>query len=201
MPEMFVKKLDKPQIIALFTIIIDGTKLGIAVADLFTGHLQYLDSVMKRVYIHSILLCILGLLGIICSILLFIKRFQEQRTNIIIFWLCQKGIGVFHQIFFALDIILAVTEKTDSSTTRIVVILALLTLVIIEIVLIIFIVKYYQSAESIEDQSVATRPNYLAQLSITELFGNAGSQTSIICTDPIALAASMAASNTNNSNC
>ena len=152
-------------------------------------------------YIHSILLCILGSLGIICSILLFIKRFQEQRTNIIIFWICQKGTGIFHQIFFALDIILAISERTSSSTTRIVVILALIILVIIDILFIIFIVKYYQSSESIEDQSAATRPNYLTQLSITGLFGDPGSPTSIVSTDPIALAASMTASNTNNSNC
>ena len=46
--EIFIVNLDRLQIIAILTIIIDGTKLGVAVADIFTGHLQYLDSVMKR---------------------------------------------------------------------------------------------------------------------------------------------------------
>lgn len=46
--DIFVKNLDRLQIIALLTIIIDGTKLSVAVSDIFTGHLQYLDSVMKR---------------------------------------------------------------------------------------------------------------------------------------------------------
>lgn len=44
----FLKNFDRLQIIALFTIIIDSTKLAVAVTDIFTGHLQNLDSVMKR---------------------------------------------------------------------------------------------------------------------------------------------------------
>lgn len=151
-------------------------------------------------YIHSILLSILGSLGIICSILFFIKRVQEYRANFIIFWLCQKGTGVFHQIFFGLDIFLAVNEKTNSSATRIVALIALVSLVIIDILFIIFIVKYYQSAESIEDQSIVSRPNYLTQVSITGLFGDPGSPTSIVSTDPMTLAASMTSSNIENSN-
>lgn len=46
--EFFIKNFDRLQIIAFLTIIIDGTKLSVAVADIFTGHLHYLDSVMKR---------------------------------------------------------------------------------------------------------------------------------------------------------
>lgn len=108
-----------------------------------------------------------------------------------IFWIVQKGIGVFHEIILALDIILAISAKTSSTTARLIVILVLITLVIIDILFIIFIVKYYQSAESVEDQSAATRPNYLTEISITGLFGDPGSPTSIIITDPMTLAASM----------
>lgn len=150
-------------------------------------------------YIHSILLCILGSLGIICSILFFIKRVQKYRANIIILWLCQKGTGVFHQIFFGLDIFLAVNKNTNSSLLRIVTLVALVTLVIIDILFIIFIVKYYQSAESVEDESIVSRPNYLTQVSISALFGDSGSPTSIVSTDPMTLAASMTSSNTGNS--
>jgi hypothetical protein len=46
--EIFVKSLDQLHIIALFTLIIDGTKLSVAISDVFLGHLQNLDSVMKR---------------------------------------------------------------------------------------------------------------------------------------------------------
>ena len=152
-------------------------------------------------YIHSILFCILGSLGLICSLLLFIKRFKEQRTNIIIFWICQKGTGIFHQIFFAVAIFLAVNEETDSFLIKTISIIVLFTLMIIEILFIIQIVKYYQSAESIQDQQPSsTKPTYLTEISITGLLDEPGSPNSITITDPIALATSMTSSNVESAN-
>ncbi|KAL7022882.1 hypothetical protein ACKWTF_012420 [Chironomus riparius] len=187
----FCRNLDQLQLVACLTLIVDGLKISFALTDIIIEEFENRHSILKRVFIHSVLMSVIGTLGLICSILLLIKRTGRQKANFIIFWLCLKGMAVFHQIFFSLDIFFAVNKVAEQWYLKILVIIGLLCLMIIEILFIVLIVNIYQNIpvdEAYSDESESH--DFNSELSVNRLLGDFDSD-SIITVDAITIPALM----------
>lgn len=134
---------------------------------------------------------VIGVIGLICSIMLLIKQTGSQKTNFMIFWLCLKGMAVFHQIFFSIDIFFVVNQQNDMPSLKILVIIGLLCLMVIEILFIVLIVEIYQNIPVDEAYSTETESNdFSNELSVNRLLGDFDSD-SIITVDAMTIPALM----------
>lgn len=143
---------------------------------------------------------VIGTLGLICSLLLLIKRTGSQKTNFIIFWLCLKGMAIFHQIFFSLDIFFAFNKASDEWYLKILMVIGLLCLMVIEILFIVLIVDIYQNIPIDEAYSTENETNgFNSELSVNRLLGDFDSD-SIITVDATTIPALMVQAKSSDTN-
>lgn len=138
----------------------------------------------STVFILSISLCILSSFGIICSVLLLIKPVVIQQSNVIIFWLCIKGVSIFHQIFLNINICSLTVDKLNHVCIKIIIFLWLGVMAALEIIFIYLFAKHFQNAEVLREQAHQTAERG-RDVTVAELLGDMEYLESNIRIDPV----------------